>query len=391
MKNILYILTAIIIFTSCRSIDKMIESGNYDQALRYGVDKLRGEKNKKTKYVKGLEKAYVKLNKRDLEEISHLKLEANNNSMDRVVQIYHKMNERQNYIYPLLPLVSEDGYPASFKTRQFASLINNSMKAASEIHYQNALSHLETAQHHNDKIAARKAHNEFTEATFYFDSYKESYSLKRKAYELGQTNILIEPYVSGSNAAFYHTGEIISQLQLSKLNSTWKKYFTEDHGQNIDFVATIEVSEIIPGKERERFNSFTNTKEVTDAKKAMKAKNGVIVKDTLGNIIYKEKKIIVTANVEELIREKTAQMSGKVVIVDARNNRHVNTIPINVTYIFEDYSCIFRGDKRALTNEYDKRIKENCAPFPTDYEMTTNLAYEYREAAQKSIVTEHLI
>ena len=379
------------IFTSCRSIDKMIESGNYDQALRYGVDKLRGEKNKKTKFVKGLEKAYVKLNKIDLDKIAHLKLNENKNSMNRVVDIYQKMEDRQNYIYPLLPLISEDGYPATFKIRNFASIKNKSMKAASEVHYQYALDYLTRAKNHGDKVAARKAYSEFSEATYYFDSYKDSYNLKRDAYEQGQTNILIEPYVSGSNAAFYHTGEIISQLQISKLNTTWKKYFTEDHGQNIDYVATIEVAEIVPGKERERFNSFTNTKEVSDGKKPHKAKNGVIVKDTMGNIIYKEKKIVVSANVEELIREKTAWMSGKVVIIDAKNNRHINTIPINVTYIFEDYSCIFRGDKRALTNEYNKRIKENCAPFPTDYDMTTNLAYEYKIAAQKSIKEEHLI
>lgn len=391
MKKILYILTAIMIFTSCRSIDKMIESGNYDQALRYGVDKLRGKKNKKTKYIKGLEKAYVKLNKRDLDNIAHLKLKDNKNSMNRVVDIYQKMEDRQNYIYPLIPLISKDGYPATFQIRDFATLINNSMKAASEKHYQYATNYLNRAKNLGDKVAARKAHSEFNEATFYFDSYKDSYNLKKEAYELGQTYILIEPYVSIANAAFYHTAEIISQLQLSNLNTTWKKYFTEDEGQNIDYVATIEVTEIIPGTEREKFYSFTNTKEVSDGKKYLKSKNGVVVRDTMGNIIYKEKKRKVSANIEELLREKIAQMSGKVVIVDANNNRHINTIPINITYIFEDYSCRFSGDKRALTGEYKKRIKENCAPFPTDYDMTTNLTNEYLKVAQKSIKSEHLI
>jgi hypothetical protein len=369
----------------------MIESGNYDQALRYGVDKLRGEKNKKTKYVKGLEKAYIKLNKRDLDNIAHLRLKDNKNSLNRVVDIYQKMEDRQNYVYPLLPLISEDGYPATFKIRDFATLINISMKAASEKHYQYALNYLSSAKNLGDKIAARKAHSEFSEATYYFDNYKDSYNLKREAYELGQTYILIEPYVNGSNAAFHLTGEIISQIQLSNLNTTWKKYYTEDTGQNIDYVATIEVTEITPGKERERFNSFTNTKEVSNGKKAIKSKNGVLVRDTLGNIIYKEKKIIVSANVEELLREKIAQMTGKIVIMDANNNRHINTIPLNVTYLFEDYSCRFRGDKRALTNEYKNRIKENCAPFPSDYDMTTNLAIEYLEVAQKNIKSEHLI
>lgn len=379
------------IFTSCRSIDKMIESGNYDQALRYGVDKLRGEKNKKTRYVKGLQKAYVKLNKTDLDKIARIKVLNNKNSMDRIVEIYQKIENRQSYVYPLLPLISEDGYVATIKIKDYTSAINRSMKAASEVHYQYALDYLIRAKKNNDKISARKAYSELTEAINYFDTYKDSYNLKLKAYELGQTNILIEPYLSGSNAAFYHTGEIISQLQLNKLNSNWTKYYTEEHGEDIDYVATIEVSKIVPGNEKERFNSFTETKEVNDGKIPLKSKDGAIVKDTMGNTIYIEKRILVTANVEELIREKTAQMSGKVVILDAKNNRLINTIPINVTYIFEDYSCIFRGDKRAITNKYNKRIKEQCAPFPTDFDMTTQLAHAYKEAAQKSIKAERLI
>jgi hypothetical protein len=391
MKKILYILTAIMIFTSCRSIDKMIESGNYDQALRYGVDKLRGEKNKKTRYVKGLQKAYVKLNKTDLDKIARIKVLNNKNSMDRIVEIYQKIENRQSYVYPLLPLISEDGYVATIKIKDYTSAINRSMKAASEVHYQYALDYLIRAKKNNDKISARKAYSELTEAINYFDTYKDSYNLKLKAYELGQTNILIEPYLSGSNAAFYHTGEIISQLQLNKLNSNWTKYYTEEHGEDIDYVATIEVSKIVPGNEKERFNSFTETKEVNDGKIPLKSKDGAIVKDTMGNTIYIENRILVTANVEELIREKTAQMSGKVVILDAKNNRLINTIPINVTYIFEDYSCIFRGDKRAITNKYNKRIKEQCAPFPTDFDMTTQLAHAYKEAAQKSIKAERLI
>ena len=111
----------------------------------------------------------------------------------------------------------------------------------------------------------------------------------------------------------------------------------------------------------------------------------------MGNILYKDKKIIVSANIEELTREKTAQMNGKIVIVEVYNKRHITTIPINVTYVFEDYSSIFRGDKRALTDEYNNRKKSNCAPFPTDYEMTTNLAYEYKTAAEVIIKKERLI
>ena len=34
---------------SCRSIDKMVDQGRYDEAIIFAADKLAGKKNKKTK------------------------------------------------------------------------------------------------------------------------------------------------------------------------------------------------------------------------------------------------------------------------------------------------------------------------------------------------------
>lgn len=388
MKNLLYIITVILTLTSCRSIDKMIESGNYDQALRYGVDKLIGKKNKKNKHVKGLEKAYSKLTEHDNNEIDRLTLANNKNSMDRVVRIYQEMLDRQNYINPLLPLISEDGYVAEFEIRNYNVLIHEAKIKATEVHYTNSRNLFNQAKAENNKLLARKAYYESVEATNYFDNYKNNSSIKRQALELGQTHILIESYLSGSNTAFYHTGEIISQMNKSNLNTLWKKYHTHEENIAIDYVATVEVNEIIPGTEREIYNSFIKSKEIIDGKIPVKNKHGKIKKDTLGNTIYKDKKITVQANIEELIREKTSQMSGRIIIIDAKSNQLINTIPINVSYLFEDYSYVYHGDKRALDKNNRTRIKSHCAPFPTDLEMTTNLAYEYKLTAENSIVNE---
>ena len=369
----------------------MIESGNYDQALKYGADKLRGKKNKQTKYVKAFEKAYAKLNARNIQEIRHLKQTANKNSLDRVVNIYELMESRQTYVSPLIPLISEDGYTANIQMKDYTKVIYDAKVEASDIHFNTASQYLSIAKKDSDKITARKAYNLFTDANIYFDNYRNNYTLKQEAYRLGQTHILIEPYTTGSNQAFYHTGDIISQLQLSNINTKWRKYYTAEYDGPLDYIATIEVNEIVPGKEIERYSSFTNTKEVVEGKKPLKNRKGKIVRDSLGAIVYEDKKVSVTANIEEIIREKSSQMTGKIVIIEAATNRYMNTIPIHVSYLFEDYSSIFMGDKRALTTEYNNRIKTYCAPFPTDYEMTTNLAYEYKNAAEAIIKNEKFI
>lgn len=364
----------------------MVESGNYDQALRYGVDKLRGQKDKKTKYVKGLEKAYDKLNLQDQSKINHLKLSGKRNSLDRIVDIYHLMEKRQDYIMPLLPLISEDGYLAEIQITDYSKLINSASIEASEKHYAIALKQLESARKSGDKIDARSAYNQLEEVQFYFSDYKDSYELKKEAYELGQSRILVESYTKGSNIAFDHTLDIISEISISQLNNKWEKFYTLDNGTTAyNYIATIEVSDILPGVERERYNSFTVSKKVKDGKMIFKDRSGNIMRDTSGNAIYTDKFIEVNADVEELEREKIAKMSGRVVIIDALDNTLINAIPINVTHEFSDYSCTYRGDKRALSNTTNKRIKNRCDPFPSDYEITSDMAYAYKSAAQESL------
>ncbi len=386
MKKIIYTLTAILLLSSCKSIDKMIESGNYDEALKFGINKLRGEKNKKTKYVKGLEKAYSKLNLQDQNEINHLKLSGKTNSIDRIVDIYHTMEKRQNYIIPLLPLISEDGYLAEIKIKDYSVLISEASLAASEKHYVLALKYLKSAKENRNKMEARKAYKHFEDTKFYFSDYKESHKLQQEAYELGQSRILVESYTKGSNIAFDHTLDIISQVNTSKLNNKWEKFYVQDNGSTVfNYIATLEVINIVAGRERERIHSYTETNEIINGQIPIKDDEGNLVKDTLGNILYTDKIKEISAYISELEREKIAHMNGKLVIIEAINNIHITTIPINVTHEFRDYSCTYRGDKRALSNPTFKRIKNNCDPFPTDYEITSLMAYTYKSAAEDGL------
>ena len=392
MKKIIYTLLTVVLITSCRSIDKMVESGNYDQALKFGVDKLRGQKNKKTKFVKGLEKAYAKLNEQDLNRINHLKLNGKRNSYDRIVDIYTTMENRQQYVMPLLPLISEDGYLADINVTDYTGLIHEASKIASQKHYDVAMELLESARTTGDKVDARSAYDQFEEAQFYFDDYKDTRVLKREAYDLGQSRILIEPYTGGSNFAFDHTLDIISNINVARLNNKWEKFYTQDNGTiPFSYIATIEVTDILPGVERERYNTFTETKSVVDGQVALTDRGGNVVKDTSGNIIYVNKLIDVTAQIEELQREKFAEMSGRLVVINALDNTLVNNVPINVTHEFSDYACTFRGDKRALSDVTFKRIKNNCSPFPTDYEITTTMAYTYKDAAEETLNIQYFI
>ena len=71
MKTILYTttITFIILFTACTSVQELVDRGQYDDAIYLAVEKLAGQKKRKTKHVKALESAFEKVNKVEPGEI----------------------------------------------------------------------------------------------------------------------------------------------------------------------------------------------------------------------------------------------------------------------------------------------------------------------------------
>ena len=58
---------------SCTSIEKLVDSGQYDKAIYYATNKLSGAKVNKVEYVKGLETAFKKATEKDMTYIDKMK------------------------------------------------------------------------------------------------------------------------------------------------------------------------------------------------------------------------------------------------------------------------------------------------------------------------------
>jgi len=104
----------LISFLSCTSIEKLVETGQYDKAIYYATNKLSGAKVNKVEYVKGLETAFKKATDKDMAFIEKLKNEGNPESWETILTIYGTISNRQEQIRPLLPLTDENGKKANF-------------------------------------------------------------------------------------------------------------------------------------------------------------------------------------------------------------------------------------------------------------------------------------
>ena len=135
MKNLTLILVLLIAVTSCTSINKLVERGDYQAALILATKKLQGKEKKKTKHVKALETAFFKINERDMRNVKRLMASGDEATWQEIFEIYADIDDRQEALYPLIPLVSKDGYKANFSFIRVEKLLAESADKAAEYVY----------------------------------------------------------------------------------------------------------------------------------------------------------------------------------------------------------------------------------------------------------------
>jgi len=382
MKAVFYSIVFMALLASCKSVEKMVEKGEYDKAFSYAISKLQGEKNKKTEYVKALEKAFDKLNTANLKEIDRLNPQAKPANWVTVHNIYKSILSRQDRLDPLLPLVSKDGYRASFDMIDVTAELRNAEENTILYHYNRALDFIDKSEKTKDKLFARDAYDELSKIDQYRTSYKDKERLKEKAHNLGLTKI----YFDVSNELRDFHGNDIEKdmwnLPVSKLDNLWNDYNIGgfDDGKDADFIVIIELDNINFSPERESVNSYSEEKEILIRKE--------IVKEVRDSVIVEVEKEVwekVKANISEIMREKKSELHGKMKVFDNNSKEYVSSVPINVYHDFNGYACNFVGDKRALTSESKNKMDDHIELFPSDFSMADDLSAAFGSAVMSQV------
>ena len=177
MKNLIYLFVVIFLLGSCTSVSKLVDEGRYDDAIEVAVKKLQGKKKKKTEHVEALEKALNKVNEQDLNEIEYLTDQNKPENWDRIHGILRTIDRRQKLVEPLLPLISVDGYQAKFNFVRVEPMLIKAEQQSASYHYEEGLRLLDRAEK-GDKIAAKRAYEEFKSIDLHFKHFKDKEMLK---------------------------------------------------------------------------------------------------------------------------------------------------------------------------------------------------------------------
>ena len=373
-KPVLIALVAVLLFGACASPAKLLEEGNFDEAISLSIKKLSGKKKKKTKHVKALEEAFEKATFADMRQIKVLEKEKRQENWVEINSIHQRIRARQRSIEPLLPLYAEDGYKADFKFVKIEDLEIESKGKAADFYYTEGKRKLAEAER-GDKAAARQAYNHFEDIQRYYKSYKDEEKLMKRAKELGTVYVLFK-MENDSRAILPKDFEReIKRISVRDLEQDWRSvHLNPENGLDYDYTVMMRLTDIDVSPDLLKEREYVDDKTIEDGWEYVLDKNGNVLKDSTGNDIKIPKKVLIKARVFETYQRKAAHVGGVLEFYDRRNKEIIQTEPLGVDAIFENYAATFDGDKRALTEESKKKIGNRPGPVPTSEALVLQAA-----------------
>jgi len=369
MKPIYYLFIFVFtttLFSACNISQKLVNQGYYDAAIDRAVRKLKRNKTKE-KEVIALQRAFVKANIRDLEQITFLKLEGTPDNWDNIFSVYNSMNIRQEKVKPLLPLkIKSNGKDAEFKIVNYNDEIINAKQKAADYFYTHGLSLLDK----KDKQSARQAYDELYKVKCYYPNYKDVDDQIKKAQIMGTSYVLYKMENKTGTPLPPNFEEELIKISLSELDANWLVYDTkEDKNIKYDYTILVNMKQILVSPESVKEYIYDESKTIPDGFQYVLDKNGNVMKDTLGNDIKVEKFKEIKCKVIETHQFKKAMIGGTLDYINNSTNQLIKTDPISAENFFEYRWATAIGDLNALKPETKAKIGLRPAPFPASFDM----------------------
>ncbi|MEK7254112.1 MAG: hypothetical protein AAB316_05160, partial [Bacteroidota bacterium] len=333
VKPFVFSLLATLLFTACNTGMKMLEQGQFDQAIHLSVKKLSGKKKKKERHVATLEEAFARATTADMRKIEALKKEGREENWVKINDLHRTIRHRQELIEPLLPLYDEHGKKAEFRFVKVEDLEIESKDRAADFYYAEGKRKLAEAER-GDKQAARDAWNEFAKIERYYKNYKDEENLMRRAKELGTVHVLFK-MENNSRAILPKDFEReIKRVSVRDLDSEWRNvHLNPESGIDYDYTVVMNLREIDVSPDLQKEREYVDDKTIEEGWEYVLDSKGNVLKDSAGNDVKIPKKVLIQARVFEVHQHKAAIVGGRLEFFDNRRNEVVQTEPLSVEAI----------------------------------------------------------
>lgn len=371
MKKITLILALLIAFTSCalKHTQKLVHSGDYDNAISIAVSSLASNKDKKSKqeYVSLLEEAFAKAKERDVNAIQLLEKEGNPAKIERIYQLYLNLNNRQEKIKPLLPLqIINKNREAIFQLDNYNNKLIETKNALSNYLYTNA----KIALGSNNKMNIRKAFDDLNYINQINPNYKDVYELLKEAKFKGSDFVLVSTKNETNMIIPVRLQNDLLDFNTYGLNDKWTVYHNaEQDGIRYDFGIKIRFRELLISPEQMKEKEFIKERRIKDGQKKLIDANGKEVLDEKGKVVFVDNLRDVTVKINEYKQFKSCQIEAKVDYINWNTNQLLQSFPIRSEFIFEHVYANYKGDRKAADDSYFSNFDKRAIPFPTNEQM----------------------
>ena len=376
---------AILLLSSCASVEKAYYKGDYDYVI-HKLEKKLSKKNQKDEHILLLEEAYAKVLKNDLEKIDYLRKSNPVNNWKKVLAMYETLDTRQATLKRYLPLhIVSQGRDADFDLYNFKQDILTHKNNVAEYLYSKANTQLRSS----NKNEVRKAYDTLLDLKKIMHGYKDVNTLLSQSLNAGKNYILVN--VQNKSNAFLHPEleREITNLGTSNLNAQWLVYHNKP-APNVqyDYIIDVVLQEMFVDLPAVATKDNRMSKRVEDGWEYVLDKKGNVKKDSLGNDIKRTKYTTVNAVVTEFRQIRNSTIAGRMYIYEAgignragAKGQLVNSDPIRGTHSFENTYFDYKGDKRAVTKGWMDKIRNNKPlPVPQDIDMLLAASNTFKPA-----------
>lgn len=386
MKNLLQLSIVFFLVGACTNVQKLIDKGDYDQAIHKLVVKMSGKRNKKSEDILALEYAFQKAQDRDLRLERALRNEGEQANWSKIFNLHNKISDRQNLIEPLVPLTTEDGYVASFNFINIDELRQESKRNTADFYYQSALKLIDESRRSGDKAAAKEAHNYLLKVDGLFSQYKDKEQLKKVAFDLGLQHYLVRMSNKTRSIIPEHIEREVLSFSLDHLNKNYKSFdVIPEQGIYYDYYIEIDLNNLEFSPEREKTRVYEDLYE-EEEEEILKDKHGHPLKDSLGKVI--KEKIITkyVSSVEEITQLKTVQLSGRIEYINGKTGDIEFSKPLEVEGVFENrFARLIKGDRAHVSQDCKTKLKGRALPFPSNEDLLLDASEKMKKLISKII------
>ena len=311
----------------------MMEKGNYDGAISKLVKSLAGKKNKDQEKVIALEYAFKKAQQRDLRTIAAYQQDLKSADWENIYAVYYKIHNRQISIEPLLPLVSEEGYQATFDFVDTEVRLRQAKNETVEYYYQSAVEKLEKSRKNKEKYLARSAYDDLIKIDQLSAKYKDCDQLRKIAIERGAEHFLVKMVNQSQTIMPQKFEEDLLDFSIQDINKLFKVYHTYYSSEiDYDFIIRMNIRNIQFSPEREKSRVYEDIFEETIEKE----QNHKSERDTISKEKTEKLTVRHTATIEEVLQQKTVALTGDVEWFNVSNNEVYYSRPVEVEAVYEN-------------------------------------------------------